>query len=136
MEVIQKTFIANIDYLHDVLDFLQLQLEKQNTSMKNINIICIAVEEMFANVSMYAYPNETGECKISIWFEDDAVNISIEDSGIEFNPLAKDDPDVHASIEDRGIGGLGIFMVKETMDECSYERVNEKNIFTMRKVIK
>lgn len=138
MEVLEKTFEATIENLHPVLDLLEAELESHDASMKMINVICVAAEEMYANVAMYAYADKEkpGDCSISIWFENDIVSIKFVDSGVPFNPLAKTDPNIHATVEERGIGGLGIYMVKETMDDCSYERIDGKNIFVMRKAIK
>jgi len=137
-ECVSKTFVALIDNLHDVLAFLEEQLETHNASMKLVNIMSISLEEMYANVCMYAYKEQDkpGDCIVKIEFIDNDVLVSIIDGGIAFNPLAKADPNIHAQIEDRGIGGLGIYMVKEYMDECTYDRVDNKNIFTMRKAIK
>lgn len=138
MEIIEKTVEANVDNLHIVLEFLEEQLEAHEASMKVINVMSISVEEMFANVCMYAYEGIEGpkECTIGIGFDGDVANVTLTDGGLEFNPLEKDDPNIHASAEERGIGGLGIFMVKKYMDECTYERIDNKNIFTMRKAIK
>ena len=136
MEVIEKTFEAKIDNLHEVLGFVEEQLEIHEASMKIITITNISLEEMYANVCMYAYDGQSGPCTIKIWFDGNDANISLIDNGIPFDPLAKEDPDIHAKAEERGIGGLGIYMVKEYMDECTYERVNDQNIFTMRKAIK
>lgn len=138
MEIVERTFEATVDNLHPVLDLIESELESHGASMKMINVISVAAEEMYANVAMYAYADKPapGNCSISIWFDDDVVNIKFVDSGVEFNPLAKADPDIHATVEERGIGGLGIYMVKETMDDCIYDRVDGKNIFIMRKAIK
>ena len=135
MDIVEKTFVAKVDNLHEVLAFLEEQLETHNASMKVINVMSISLEEMYANVCMYAYPNnETpGNCAISIWFEDNNVFVRLVDDGIEFNPLAKEDPNIHAAAEERGVGGLGIYMVKEYMNECTYDRKDNKNIFTMKK---
>ena len=69
-------------------------------------------------------------------FIDEDVYIQLVDSGMEFNPLNKKDPDVTLNAEDRDIGGLGIYMVKKSMDECAYQRIDGLNIFVMRKTIK
>lgn len=134
----EKTFVAKVDNLHEVLGFLEEQLESFGASMKVINVMSISLEEMYANVCLYAYetPNTDNLCTIDIWLDENQnANVKLIDSGMPFNPLQKDDPDVHASVEDRGIGGLGIYMVKEYMDECTYERIDDKNIFVMRKKI-
>ena len=136
MEVIEKTFEAKIDNLHEVLGFVEEQLEAHEAMMKVITITNISLEEMYANICMYAYDGNPGPCTIKIWFEGNDAFISLIDEGMPFDPLAKEDPDIHASAEERGIGGLGIYMVKEYMDECTYERIDDKNIFTMRKAIK
>ena len=136
MEYIEKICDATIDNLHEVLDFIEAQLETHEASMKNTNVILIAAEEMFTNIAFYAYPDTTGQAKIAIGFDEDVMYLKLEDSGIEFNPLEKIDPDIHAKAEDRDIGGLGIYMVKKSMDDCEYMRVDNKNIFIMKKSIK
>ena len=136
-DYISKTFVADVNNLHDVLAFLEEQLETHEASMKVINVMSISLEEMYANVCMYAYEGkDVGNCTIQIKFVENDVLVSLIDDGIPFNPLAKEDPNIHASAEERGIGGLGIYMVKEYMDDCTYNRVNEQNIFTMRKALK
>lgn len=138
MEFVEKTFEAKVDNLHEVLNFLEEQLEAHEASMKVINVMSISIEEMYANVCMYAYVDRqtVGNCTIKISFENDIATVVLMDDGIEFNPLAKQDPDIHLAAEERDIGGLGIYMVKEYMDECTYERKDGFNIFTMRKAIK
>ena len=139
MEMIERTFEAKVDNLHEVLGFLEEQLETFGANMKFVTVMSISLEEMYANVCMYAYvgQEQPGDCTIGIWLdEENFVNVRIVDSGTPFNPLAKDDPDIHATVEERGIGGLGIYMVKEYMNECLYEYTDNKNIFTMRKELK
>lgn len=137
-EVVERTFEAKVDNLHEVLGFLEEQLELHEASMKIITTMSISIEEMYANVCMYAYSGQEqpGNCTFRIWFEGDVLNMELEDSGLPFNPLAKQDPDIHLAAEDRGIGGLGIYMVKEYMDSCEYRRENSHNIFKMRKAIR
>ena len=65
--------------------------------------------------------------------EGDVLVLEFTDGGMYFDPLAKPDPDITLSAEDRGIGGLGIFMVKKTMDDVAYRYENGKNILTLRK---
>ena len=138
MDTVQKTFEAKVDNLHEVLGFVEEQLEAHGASMKVITVMNISLEEMYANVCMYAYKDQetVGDCTIEVSFDGDVAYVKLIDSGLPFNPLAKEDPDIHLSAEERGIGGLGIYMVKEYMDECTYDRVDDKNIFTMKKVIK
>ena len=138
MDTVQKTFEAKVDNLHEVLGFVEEQLEAHGASMKVITVMNISLEEMYANVCMYAYKDQetVGDCTIEVSFDGDVACVKLIDSGAPFDPLAKEDPDIHLSAEERGIGGLGIYMVKEYMDECTYDRIDDKNIFTMKKAIK
>ena len=104
--------------------------------MKAINQISIAIEEIFINIAHYAYIDSTGNATIGILIKDDIATIRFIDSGIPFNPLSKDNPDITLSSEERSIGGLGIYMVKKSMDSVHYEFTNDKNIFTIKKRIK
>lgn len=131
----EKIFEAKVDKLHDVLAFSDEELEKHNCNTKTQMTIAIMVEEVFVNIASYAYPGSVGQATIKIDFEDNKVVYTFIDNGIPFNPLAKEDPDVSAKAEDRNIGGLGIYMVKKTMDEVSYDRKDGMNIFVMKKDI-
>ena len=134
--MVEKTFEAKVENLDNVLAFMEDELVSHGCAMKLIMPINISLEEMFVNIASYAYAPETGDAIITVDFEGDDVVVVLKDTGIEFDPLAKIDPDINASAEDRDIGGLGIYMVKKYMDECKYERKDGTNIFTMRKNIK
>ena len=99
--------------------------------------ICVAIEEVFVNVAHYAYKDGNGNVEFNISFDEETrlVTFKMTDSGVPFDPLKKEDPDVTLSAEDRKIGGLGIFITKKTMDEVSYVYENGKNILTMIKKI-
>ena len=135
-DIIERTFDATIDKLPEVIGFVEEQLEMQGASMKAIMTISVALEEMFVNIAHYAYPDGTGKATVGVSFDGDNVSISLRDKGISFDPLAKEDPDVTAKAEDRQIGGLGIYMVKNSMDSCFYERKGDENYFVMTKKIK
>lgn len=136
MELIEKTFAANDENLHKAIAFVEENLEHNDASMKAIMAITVSLEEMFVNVAHYAYPDSEGDVKVGLGFKNDDVIITLTDEGIPFDPLAKEDPDVHASAQERNIGGLGIYMVKKSMDYCSYQRKGNKNIFVMRRNIR
>ena len=133
--MIEKTFPATDESLALAMAFVEEELDKMDCPMKAVMQITVCVEEMFVNVAHYAYNGEEGNVTMRIDNENRLFSICLVDSGIPFDPLAKEDPDITLAAEDRGIGGLGIFMVKKTMDEVSYERVNDTNIFTMKKQI-
>ena len=104
---------AKVDNLPQVLSFVDEELEKAECSMKGIMQIDVAVEEIFVNVASYAYEGKEGNCKIEVDADpgNQYVTITFIDEGIPYNPLAKEDPDVTLSAEEREIGGLGIFIV-------------------------
>ncbi|MDD7218441.1 MAG: ATP-binding protein [Clostridia bacterium] len=133
----EKVFPADKNNLDDVLDFVSTEMEKADCSMKKIMQITVVMEEMFVNVADYAYPDEPGQVKISIEFDSGKTKMKIRmaDHGIPFNPLDRKDPDITLSAEERQIGGLGIYMMKKTMDEVYYVYENGENILTMTKYI-
>ena len=114
------------------------ELEQLGCSMKAQMQIDIAIDEIVANVSFYAYTPGTGNVEVGLDYhpQDETVVITFTDSGIAFNPLEKDEPDTGLSAEEREIGGLGIFLVRKTMDGMEYRRENGQNILTIRKKIK
>ncbi len=124
---------ATIENLSKVQGFVEEFLEEHDCPMKQIITINIAVEEIYVNIAHYAYAPNTGEALIQIDAADGEVTIIFEDSGVPYNPLEKADPDVTLSAEEREIGGLGIFMVKKSMDAMEYEYRDNKNILTLRK---
>ena len=123
--------------LDEVIAFVEAELEAMDCPMKVQMQIDVAVEEIFVNIASYAYEPETGYAIIRIDNSEDPrrVDITFIDEGIEYDPLAKEDPDVTLAAEERQIGGLGIFMVKKSMDNMVYERKDGKNILTISKAI-
>ena len=97
--------------------------------------IAIAVEEIYVNIARYAYHPEVGEATIRCEVGGEPLQVVIQfmDGGKPYNPLEKDDPDTTLGVEEREIGGLGIFMVKKSMDDISYTYADGKNILTIRK---
>ena len=134
-KMIEKVFDAKNNLLHDVLAFTEGELEKHGCDTKTLMMISVMIEEIFVNIASYAYPDGGGTATIGLEFEGDDVIVSFTDSGIPFNPLAKEDPDITLSAEERGIGGLGIYMVKKTMDDVKYERRGNQNFLSFRKGI-
>ncbi|MCL2007514.1 MAG: SpoIIE family protein phosphatase [Treponema sp.] len=126
---------AGVEYLGEVLSFIGTELKRHNCPLVLQNNINLAVEEVFINIVNYAYPESKGKAKISIFIEEDAV-IRFEDSGLPYNPIEQEEPDLNISPEDREIGGFGVFLVKQLMDKVEYERVDDKNILIITKKIK
>lgn len=126
---------ANVENLQAVLDHIDGELALAGCPMTVQIQIDIAVEEMFVNIASYAYESGSGPARIGIEISDDKLTakIVLTDQGIPFDPLAKPDPDVTLSADERQIGGLGIYMVKKTMDDVAYEYKDGSNILTITK---
>ena len=113
----------------------QLQLEMLECPIKAQMQIDIAIDELFGNIAHYAYNPEIGSATVRVEVAQAplAVIITFIDNGVPYDPLAMEDPDVGLSAEDRAIGGLGIYLVKKTMDEITYEYKDGQNILSIKK---
>lgn len=131
-EMTIKAILSNLDL---VLEFVNEYLETNGCDRKLVMQLDVAVEEIYVNIAHYAYGSGDGTAKISMDIDEEERLITIEfrDSGMEFDPLARPDPDTTLSAEDRPIGGLGIFMVKKSMDDVTYSRIGGENILTLYK---
>ncbi len=128
---------AKIENIPAATAFVEEQLEALDCPMKAMMLIQVAIDEIFTNIASYAYAPGSGSADVEFDYEEETgtVSITFTDSGIPFDPLAKPDPDVSLSAEERAIGGLGIFMVKKTMDDMVYERRDGKNVLCIKKKI-
>lgn len=126
---------AEIAALNTVIAFIDEQLEAVGCPMKIQMQLELAAEEIFVNIASYAYAPGTGSALIRMGIADDPLTavIIFTDSGVQYDPLAKEDPDIHMSAKERKIGGLGIFLTKKTMDEVTYEYKDGHNILTLKK---
>jgi anti-sigma regulatory factor (Ser/Thr protein kinase) len=129
----ELTLEAKLDNLDQVLGFVDKFLEESDCPPKPQMQIDVAVEELFVNIARYAYAPNTGLMTIRIEKDPEGVSITLIDRGVPFDPVAKLDPDVTLSAEERQIGGLGIFMVKKSMDSMEYKYEDGQNILTVRK---
>ena len=131
----ELTLEATIENVDKVIGFVDEMLEECGCGMKAQMAIDVAVDELFANIARYAYDSGTGYAtvKAEVIEEPLSVKITFIDSGKPYDPLAKTDPDTTQSVEDRQIGGLGIFIVKKSMDDVSYEYKDNQNILTITK---
>lgn len=101
-----------------------------------VNGINLALEEIVSNVIMYAYPEgKRGLAEVDATVKDDSVIFTVSDRGVPFDPTAAPEVDTSLGAEERGIGGLGIFMARSIMDAISYKREGDRNILTMTKKI-
>ncbi len=125
---------AKTEHLDEVIGFLEEELE-ESASMKVLFQIRLAVEEIFVNIASYSYGEEGGKAEVRLEVEGNPAKavISFIDSGVPYNPLEKEDPDITLGLEDRGIGGMGIYLVKKTMDSMDYEYKDGCNVLTITK---
>ncbi len=135
--MVERMFEAKVENLQDVLAFVDGLLEQYECPMKIQMQVDVAVEEIFVNIAQYAYPNKNGTAKVGIEVTEPSRKLSIifKDSGIPYDPLAKPDPDISLPVQERQIGGLGIYMAKKVMDDMMYQRIDGQNILTICKNI-
>jgi anti-sigma regulatory factor (Ser/Thr protein kinase) len=112
-------------------------LKGADASASVINKTELALEEILINIIRYGYEKGEGEIHIEYGLEEDSKKffLQITDQGTRFNPLEKEEPNIHVPASQRQIGGLGIFLVKKVMDTVEYEYKNSKNILTMKKTL-
>lgn len=132
------TVAATIENIETVTDFVNAELEAIDCPMKAQMQLDIAIDELFSNIAHYAYGQDAGEATVRLDFDpnEGEVSLSFIDSGIPFDPLKKTDPDTTLSAQERSIGGLGIFLVKKTMDRMEYQYSNGQNILTIVKKLR
>ena len=128
---------AKRENLPEVQAFIDEQLEEVGCPMLTQIAIDVAVEELFINIASYAYGQGNGVAVVQVTVHEDPLSVEITfiDNGVQYDPLAKEDPDVTLSAEERKIGGLGIYMVKKSMDEVKYEYRDGQNVLTIKKTI-
>lgn len=131
---------AKIEKLSELTDWIMSELQKINCPLAIQNKLSISLDEIFTNITSYAYSDREEPGTVKVEFELDKqesylLKVVIKDKGIKFNPLEKKDPDVTLSAEERKIGGLGIFLVKKLMDEVYYSYENNENVLTIIKKI-
>ena len=127
-----KAVTENLDTVNEMIDRV---LEENECPVKAQMQIDVAVEEIYVNIASYAYPPGNGTATVSIEILDDPKRavITFIDSGTPYDPLKKPDPDITLGVEERQIGGLGIYMVKKSMDDTKYSHDDGQNVFTITK---
>ena len=126
---------AIVDNLNAVNLFVHKSIEQFEVSKRTLMQLDLVVEEIFVNIASYAYSPNTGLVKILLKTDIEPLSISLTfiDSGVPYNPLEKSDPDVNLSVDDRQIGGLGIFLTKNFVDDISYQFVDGQNVLHLTK---
>ena len=128
------TLTNDIQQVPQLAEFVDMVCEEVGMDMAVAIQMNLAMEEAVVNVMSYAYPADTvGDVTIEAVTIADQLQFTITDSGIPFDPTAKDEVDTTLSAEERPIGGLGIHLVRQLMDSINYERIDGKNVLTLRK---
>ena len=129
------TVPAKIENLQKVFNFFNTQLNSVAYNMKSRLQLELSIEEAYVNISKYAYESDEGKVEILSCVDEDPLQITVKfmDSGIPYNPLKNEDPDILANTEEKELGGLGIFLIKKNVDNIGYEYLDGKNILTIQK---
>lgn len=126
--------VAANDKVTLVTNVAEQYLEQKGIGFKIISQVCVVIDEIFSNIANYAYKEDKGPVKVIIDIDSNNVfRLLFVDGGKRFNPLEKEDPNIAASAEERDIGGLGIFIVKNLMDNVEYFYQNNLNILLLSK---
>ena len=131
----ELTIAATVENIETVTDFVNEQLEVLDCPIKAQMQIDIAIDELFGNIAHYAYNPQVGQATVRVEVIEEPLGVTVTfiDNGIPYDPLKNDDPDTTLSAEEREIGGLGIYMVKKSMDEITYEYKDGQNILKIKK---
>ncbi len=132
----QLTLEAKLEKINELMAFVDAGLEEMGCGMKAQMQIDVAVDEIFSNIAQYAYPDRAGSATVTMEEEDGAVVLTFTDDGIPYDPLQAAEPDVSLGADERPIGGLGIFLVRKTMDEVRYAYRDGQNVLSIRKKIR
>ena len=124
---------AVLENLEPMLDFVEKSARAAGFEKEFLGKIRLVCEEALVNIIRYAYPGRQGEMEVKCGRDAGSFSIQIRDSGVPFNPFERPDPDVNKPVEEREIGGLGIFLIKKIMDSWTYRREGDRNIMTLEK---
>lgn len=127
---------ADVSQIPVVSEQVERMLADNGCAPRARTRILIAIDEIINNIANYAYAGGHGEMTVEYGVDGDIAYVRFTDTGIAYNPLDKPDPDTTLSARERDVGGLGIFMVKKTMDNVEYERIGDQNRLTIRKNIR
>lgn len=131
------TLDATIENVETITGLIDEKLEEAGASMKAEMQINIVIDEIFSNIAKYGYASGKGDATVTLDILQDPLRAQITfiNSGEPYDPLAQEDPDIHAALDDRPMGGLGILIVKKTMDDVSYEYKDKQNVLTVVKTL-
>jgi anti-sigma regulatory factor (Ser/Thr protein kinase) len=132
------TVPAQTEQLGQLTELLHQQLEGTSCPSKTVLALELVLEEAFVNIATHAYTREGGMVSFSCQVDKQLglVTLCFKDQGVPFDPLTRQEPDITLSAAERPIGGLGIYLIKKTMDKCNYVYDRGCNILTLTKRIR
>ncbi len=129
--IILSNDISEISKLNEFVEEIGNEFSLTPDVVFNLNLV---LEEAVVNVINYAYPKEEHQSiYLSARLHEDSIILVLTDSGVEFDPTIAPEVDITLSAEERPIGGLGIFLIRQIMNEVKYDRIDGKNILTLEK---
>jgi len=131
METVERTFEAKLTAIPSMMEFVSATATTFGVHPKRIMHLELAVEEATANICSYAYEIPPGEVTIKISREIEMFRIELIDSGVPFDPMAMETPDIKAELENRQVGGLGVFLIRRMLDDVHYSRSGTQNILSL-----
>lgn len=127
-----RTFLATTETIPELIAFVESHADRMGLHPKRSLQLQLAIEEAVVNICNYAYETPPGEITVVAEVTGERLTIELHDEGIPFDPLAVEEPDLQAPLEDRKLGGLGIFLLGKVVDEVHYRRTGTFNVLTMR----
>ncbi len=131
METVERTFVASLETIPAMMEFVSDTAAAFGVHRKRIMHLELAVEEAAANICSYAYEIPPGEVTVKISREIELVRIELIDSGVPFDPMTMETPDLKAELESRQVGGLGVFLIRRMLDDVHYSRCGTKNVLSL-----
>lgn len=129
-------FLAKVELLRSMLQWIRDSLQQMDFEPKTLRKIELACEEVLINIIRHAYQDRPEEIEIDVKvFLKSHVEIAIQDHGPPFDPTQAEEPNCSNSLEERGVGGLGIHFVRQIMDEVRYQRALDKNVLILVKKV-
>lgn len=131
----ELTLDATVENIPVVTDFVNEQMDALGCSVKVQMQIDVAIDELFSNIARYAYNPDVGPATVRVELTEEPLSVVVTfvDNGVPYDPLKKGDPDTTLSAEEREIGGLGVYMVKKSMDAVAYEYKDGQNVLKITK---
>ena len=131
----EKTFPAQVESIAGITEMVDRALVDTACPAKARMQIDVAVDEIVSNIARYAYKTGTGDVTVRVSFDEGRRTVRLDfcDGGVPYDPLTAPDPDVTLNAGERGVGGLGVYLVKRIMDDVRYEYMDGHNILTLKK---